>query len=119
MRDLNLTKGENGYGTIKTPPEFSFGTVYEAKFEMTEESAKEFEKLMQESDKDALRFYDVFGNDLICCIYKKCEKCHLQLMKDNLMNCKLILEGNVRKMVQNQRRMYVKFMEKNYENDGK
>lgn len=102
------------YGVIKTPPEFHFDTVYEAKFEMSEESASELKKLMHESDEDAIRFYDVFEHDLICCLNNKCENCHLRIINDR--SCQDVLEENARKMIQNQRRMYIEFMRRR--NDG-
>ena len=88
-------------------PEFHFDSGYEATVEMSEEANNEWKKMMEEHDADAMRFYDVFENDVICCMEDECQKCHL----NGVGSCMEKLEANVRKMIDNQRRMYAKFME--------
>ena len=105
------------YGAMKIIPEFHFGDVYEWKFETTEEFESQLKELMDEYDKDALRFYDVFQNDLICCMNDKCENCHLLEPYGKDGSCQDILEENVKKMIDNQRRMYAEFIRR--KDDGK
>ena len=95
----------DGYGTIRTTPEFHFDSGYEAKCETTEESRREWVKLMRETDEDAERFFDVLENDVLCCMRGHCDDCYL----DGIDNCQTILEDNFKRMVDNQKRILIAF----------
>ena len=94
-----------GYGSVQTTPFMTFGTEYTGTFEMTEESRKELDELLEQHDADAVRFFDVFEHDLACCINDICRHCHLQ----GKSGCRIILMDNARRMIDNQKRMMISF----------
>ena len=95
----------DGYKTIIKTPEFHFDDGWTGTFELTEESRKALDDLMKEHDAEAERFFDVFENDLICCLTHVCAQCHLNDKKW----CKIILMDNARRMIDNQKRMMIEF----------
>ena len=96
---------DKGYGAVMTTPFMSFDTEYTGTFEMTEESRKELDKLMRQHDEDAVRFFDVFEHDLLCCMEGNCKSCYLIGRSE----CMKILEDNIKRMIDNQKRMVIAF----------
>ena len=101
-----------GYKTIVTTPEFHFDTEWH--FEMTEESRKELDDLMRQHDEDAVHFFSVFEWDLMCCIERKCEYCHM----NGTAGCQKVLQGNIHRMIDNQKRMMIEFNRRRNEKLG-
>ena len=100
----------DGYGDSTSMPSIHFGEGYTGTFEMTEESRKELDELVKKWDEEAVQFFDVFEHDLICCIHWSrfnygCNHCHLKGIKD----CESILEDNVKRMIDNQKRIVIEF----------
>ena len=105
---------DNSYRTIVKTPEFHFDDGYTGTFEITEEGRKALDELIREHDADTMHFFRIFERDLVACINGDCKECSF---KEVGICGREVLIDNVRRLVDNQKRMLIAFNKQWRDND--